>query len=318
LTEHKNFRVSPVVAWVVTQFAGENSVQALNSNRPSSLNLTVAQLESLVSDLKLKKILVSPNDSEHLFAKQLAEHWSGYGWRAAADYHLATIDYPFVPDKDGTYRAQDSQTMQSYKTQEPDVNRSKDYSDVVTIDLPPVKEVLTMLDMPFSDVIQSKIQTNSLSFANLSYVMSATFGCLRERPNSYGAPSVRKTSPSGGARHPTEGYLFLKESLPEIEQGIYHFSVRKNVLEKLPQPFPESLEELFPGVFRASFAPKALICLTSLFERNMYRYREPRTFRTIFIDAGHLSSTFLTLCNALGLQGYGPMWIMSVLVQPCL
>jgi hypothetical protein len=33
------------------------------------------------------------------------------------------------------------------------------------------------------------------------------------------------------------------------------------------------------------------IVLTSVFERNMYRYREPRTFRTIHMDVGHILAT---------------------------
>jgi hypothetical protein len=33
------------------------------------------------------------------------------------------------------------------------------------------------------------------------------------------------------------------------------------------------------------------IVLTSVFERNMYRYREPRTFRTFHMDVGHILAT---------------------------
>jgi hypothetical protein len=36
----------------------------------------------------------------------------------------------------------------------------------------------------------------------------------------------------------------------------------------------------------------------------MYRYREPRTFRTVFTDAGHLLGTFEMVASALGVRSF--------------
>jgi hypothetical protein len=52
------------------------------------------------------------------------------------------------------------------------------------------------------------------------------------------------------------------------------------------------LRRLFPlGYGRAPFDVKCLVAITSVFDRNMYRYREPRTFRTVHMDVGHLATT---------------------------
>ena len=54
----------------------------------------------------------------------------------------------------------------------------------------------------------------------------------------------------------------------------------------------------------APFTPQALVVVTAVFGRNMYRYREPRTFRTVFMDTGHLLGTFEMVASALGLQSF--------------
>jgi len=73
-------------------------------------------------------------------------------------------------------------------------------------------------------------------------------------------------------------------------------------------PPADVLERMFAGPFRArldrNFEPAAVVILTSVFERNMFRYREPRTFRTILLDIGHVVFTLELACAALGLQFY--------------
>jgi len=64
------------------------------------------------------------------------------------------------------------------------------------------------------------------------------------------------------------------------------------------------MEENLEGLYRASFKIKAVVILTSVFERNMFRYREPRTFRTIFLDAGHVAATVEIASRSLGINAY--------------
>jgi hypothetical protein len=62
-----------------------------------------------------------------------------------------------------------------------------------------------------------------------------------------------------------------------------------------PDLFPDTTE-------RSPFPPRAIVVLTSVFDRNMYRYREPRTFRTVHMDVGHLAGTIAVLAKAEGVR----------------
>ena len=101
------------------------------------------------------------------------------------------------------------------------------------------------------------------------------------------------------------GRLRLDSRRPRIAKGLVSHRTRTSVARQLPYDIPSSddLNETYPGsVGRASFDPFALIVLTSRFSRNMYRYREPRTFRTVHMDVGHLSGSVMLLASAIGLQ----------------
>ena len=41
----------------------------------------------------------------------------------------------------------------------------------------------------------------------------------------------------------------------------------------------------------------------------MYRYREPRTLRTIFIDVGHIAETIKVLCKGLNVHYFAHSYI---------
>ncbi|HEY1213788.1 MAG TPA: hypothetical protein VGE93_09185, partial [Bryobacteraceae bacterium] len=61
------------------------------------------------------------------------------------------------------------------------------------------------------------------------------------------------------------------------------------------------LDHFFPVLrTRTPFIPRCIVTLTSTFDRNMYRYREPRTYRTVHMDAGHTAGSARILANACG------------------
>ena len=106
---------------------------------------------------------------------------------------------------------------------------------------------------------------------------------------------MRRTSPSGGSRHPTEGYFI--SHMPGIATGWHHVQADPPYLVHLC----DSAEE-HSSVEVAGQSKLGTIILTSVFERNMYRYREPRTFRTIHMDVGHILETIEMLGRELGIE----------------
>ena len=271
-------------------------------------------------------ILVDTTNGHHLWAMDLMRNWSQYGWSAAADYHIETFDYPAVSYRDGA--TVDAALMEGYRSEEPDTARTKKYDRVLReIPIPTAAEALKSLDVPFDVFWHEYSRPNSIidptvssrlfdpqtrvTLKHLTLLCGAVFGCLRTRrlgDPSIQAPLIRKIYPSGGSRHPTELYVF-PVAVHGMDPGVYHFSLETNSLDLIgPALSIDQLEQVFPGPFRArkdlDFEPSVLMLFTSVFERNMYRYREPRTFRTLFMEVGHASATLGIVATALGLASY--------------
>jgi SagB-type dehydrogenase family enzyme len=117
--------------------------------------------------------------------------------------------------------------------------------------------------------------------------------------------SLLKAVPSGGARHPTEAYLY-NFSIKGLPKGLFHYSVRGHSLEVLREGDFDSevMETVFELRDSVKFACRAVVFVTSRFERNMWRYREPRTFRTIFFDMGHAVQNLVFAARAAGRRSY--------------
>jgi len=161
--------------------------------------------------------------------------------------------------------------------------------------LPNVLMAIRDLDLPVGELGPPAPLTGDA----LKQLVSAAFGRL---PPHAGGGKARRTSPSGGARHPTEGYIFCLD-VRGLERGVWHVRGRKGDLVRIAELPPEDwLRENLSGLFLREPNPDALLVVTSVFQRNMFRYREPRTLRTIFMDAGHLLATVEMVAAAMGLR----------------
>jgi SagB-type dehydrogenase family enzyme len=97
----------------------------------------------------------------------------------------------------------------------------------------------------------------------------------------------------------------ITQGVQGIVDGIWHIDAARARLVRVPGTVSlDWTRTHLEGLHMAPFTPQALIMVTAVFSRNMYRYREPRTFRTIFIDTGHLLGTCEMVASALGLQTF--------------
>jgi SagB-type dehydrogenase family enzyme len=171
--------------------------------------------------------------------------------------------------------------MIGYQSLQPDTQRYKEYDA-------PLKNIpLPSLNFP---VPTDQAQGSTIS-ERIKHLLSFTFGKKGEKPCHWidDVPLIRRTSPSGGSRHPTEGY-FLSIDLKDIHEGFYHIQTDPISLCLIASDKHCLWEEFMRQKDSDSPALGAIV-LTSVFERNMYRYREPRTFRTIHMDVGHILAT---------------------------
>jgi len=260
--------------------------------------LQVLERNQLILDVDTLKA-----DSRLSVFQKVRAAWTTANWAEAAEYHLSTFDYPFI-DYATDGRDIDIKRMHKYVEDEADDNRYKQYPDALKrFPLPAPNAGL--IPSTVSDSLYKDPQS-SVSLDALSRILSIAFAEIGQITSGRWPrkPMMRRTSPSGGARHPIEAYLAVLD-VPGLPCGWYHIAVAPPTLELLrEETTPEAeLRALFPLSYgRVPMNVKCILMLTSMFERNMYRYREPRTFRTVHMDAGHLAATVQMSAGALGIK----------------
>lgn len=298
LVSRRKFVLSRKLLLVLASFISASTVP-LSFKRLSKLGVveTKQEHQRAIDRLRNVELIVAAESPETRWAIERLEKWRRRGWAEAALYHLASFDYPFEDyARDG--RARDQDRMRAYTKYGLDTDRYLSRgSRQGEAQCPQLPGALDELAMPLADALHAIHEVpeprGDLGAHQLATLMSVGFGKLRGRrvvKDGSRAELLRKTSPSGGARHPTEGYAVAME-VKGLDAGLYHFSVGSNALSWITDLGTHDPLDIFPGLRRAPFRPSALIAMTSVFERNMYRYREPRTFRTVFMDLGHLCST---------------------------
>lgn len=240
-------------------------------------------------------------DNKHPIQKVegLSSSWFAYHWNSALFYYLASRDYTFLDYSKKKSVLYDRALMQQYRQISPPPSVYKQYTHSSYIKLPKVtrESMQNCLYPPQSD-------TNGvLTISSLSKLLYLTFGKTKSLQSPIFNEILLKTSPSGGARHPTEAYVMVLKDIG-IPIGVYHYSVKRHGLELLNKiNLSKSLVRYF---FQLNHVPdfqvSAVIVITSLFERSMWRYREPRSFRVILFDIGHIICTLKVISRALGLD----------------
>jgi len=164
--------------------------------------------------------------------------------------------------------------------------------------------------------------------AEFSQLMARVFGARGAGHPAPGFDVIKRTSPSGGALHPTECWLIVQR-VEGIAPGLYRYRIETHALEPVspgiapPQPVDSgtrargdvesrawTAEELraFARIVVAGqdwFADAPVLCaLAPRFHRNFWKYRNhAKAYRVAVLDVGHLSQT-LQLCATQA--GLGP------------
>ena len=147
----------------------------------------------------------------------------------------------------------------------------------------------------FSDqavALESVFQLLSLVWGITGYLESPLFGRL-----------PHKTSPSGGARHPGEVYLMALR-VEGLKRGLYHYHPTRHELEMIRDHATARKASQYCADAPHASKAAALFLMTAVFPRNMWKYRHPRAYRIVLLDAGHLCQTFCLVATWLGLAPF--------------
>ena len=146
----------------------------------------------------------------------------------------------------------------------------------------------------------------SIPFDRIGSLLHATFAVQARKTVRGQGPIVLKTSPSGGARHSIEAYV-LALNVAGLPRGAYHYDAASHELVDLvkavtPDAVADGLadQRWFAGC-------GALVVMTAIFERAMWRYPFNRAYRAVLTEAGHLGQTFCLVATAFGLAPFCTM-----------
>jgi SagB-type dehydrogenase family enzyme len=213
-------------------------------------------------------------------------------WSPAAHlFHLATRDVAFGRSVAGPTRAAD--------TRPPPV-------------LPPQGTTGVSLPMPrlphdLAEALRTRrthrgFAPSPLTLASVGTLLGATFGVQAWVEAAEGRLAL-KTSPSGGARHSLEAYVWVRR-VEGLAEGLYHYRGDDHALTRLDgrEP-PPHVTRWLPVQDGYEGAPLVVV-LASELARVGWRYGSARALRVVLIEAGHLAQTFCLVATALGLAPF--------------
>lgn len=185
-----------------------------------------------------------------------------FGWCDAYDHIRATWDYPFEDYSKGGQTV-DKKRMQEYQATTPDLIRYLPPKGAPSLPLPDIKYALTKIDKSIFDDLPLEVK--------IPIVSSVAALPMKWAPSrSGGAAHMLRTSPSGGARHPSELYL-LVINIPGFKQGVYHISIgTKDMRFMSDLPDNSIIRQQLPGA-----------------------YRHPRALRGLWIDSAKVVNELL-------------------------
>lgn len=230
--------------------------------------------------------------------------WKDNNWHEALFFHLHTNNLPKVMYNTENGNKDDIMLMEQYVDKETPPSNYKIREGTHTYLEKPE------LDLTYKakDVLTRKNKLIKLDHILLSRLLYYAFGQIGVRAMKVTGNHVRKTVPSGGARHPIEAYLIILD-VPKLDSGIYHYNVKDHALTLIKSINYTDAQEIIKRNLlldnnRPGFDFKIAIIYSCMFSRSMFRYRESRSYRVMQFDIGHLTQNLSFLSKAYGLNLY--------------
>jgi SagB-type dehydrogenase family enzyme len=151
-----------------------------------------------------------------------------------------------------------------------------------------------------------QFSSTALELTDLATLLGLTFG-VQSWLDLRGIGRVAlKTSPSGGARHPIEAYVIAR-NVRGLNRGLYHYNAATHRLELLHKRVSAGRTSSYLNGQAWCGGAGAVVLMTAVFARQQWKYRGPRAYRIMLIDAGHLGQTFCLVATWLGLAPFCTM-----------
>jgi SagB-type dehydrogenase family enzyme len=296
-----------VIVHVLTLCEDWTAVSAVAAALPS---MPARDVRALVHALIDRTLLVRSDRTEDPRETGLAA-WEAWN-PAAGFFHFTTKNVPPPADLE---RAEHELREEYAASGSPP--RFKRYPRAKTIALPPAAR-----GGEFSDVLHARRTWRSFSdeavtLEELSTLLGLSCGVQRTA-DAVGLGTVHlTTSPSGGARHPLEAYV-LAVRVKDLAPGLYHYASGAHLLERVSAgASAAAIRRYIPGQWWYERAA-ALFMLTAVFPRTQWRYKTPRAYRNVLLEAGHVVQTFCLAATWLGLAPFCTARFSEAVVEPAI
>lgn len=245
-------------------------------------------------DIMIREKIVLTNNEEIIVA---FDDWKCYNWQEAFIYNEATKDYPFLQMDLKSASEVDQKQMAEYIDSQEPPSIYTEFNAKFKIQLDKI--------IDFNEYYKSNCKPGILNLQSLNFIFDLCFGVRGFLDFSIQGKFLKKSIPSGGARHPLEIFYISFEAFI-IPNGIYHYNLKSNTLDCIKSgSFYNEFEKFTYDLFKKyENKPKGLIIFSAKVERAMWRYRDDRSYRAILIDIGHAVMQLRIITKRLSIEGY--------------
>ena len=282
-----------LVSHVLAQCGDWTSVQAL---RDRLTGIPQATVDGVVRSMIEQALLLRSGDTVDPREEAL-NTWND--WNPAAGYfHFSTKN--LNPPANGEQAEQALREEALTRGLPPSMKR---YPRAKVVSLPPPRR-----DGAFAKVLLERrtwrsFGTAPVSLSDMSTLLNLTWGVQRTVDRGELGTVHLKTSPSSGARQPLEAYM-LARTVEGLEPGLYHYCADNHSLEMIRKgATSRTIQRYIPGQWWYDSAA-AVFLMTAVFARTQWRYRFPRAYRSVLLEAGHVCQTFCLAATWLGLAPF--------------
>jgi SagB-type dehydrogenase family enzyme len=223
-------------------------------------------------------------------------------WNPSAGYfHFSTKDFPYARGA-----AEDLAGLKKFAAEKPLPERTKKYSLRSAIELHSRSS-----EMEFPRILRQRrtwreFSSKPVDRDSLEQLLWLSFGVQKwVKVPGVGRLAIT-TSPSGGALHPLEAYVGIR-NVKGIRAGIYHYDAADHRLELLRKGLGKREIDGFLASQRYFSGAAFVIFLTAVFVRTQWKYVYPRAYRVVLAEAGHVCQTFCLTATWLGLAPFCTM-----------
>jgi SagB-type dehydrogenase family enzyme len=291
-------------AFVCLHYASRGcSVRDLRTLQKRVLSLDRAEAVALTRELVTADLLIADERTSAIGLDTIQRRWAERSWDSAFYYYSWIRDYPFLDYSATEARTFDDNLMKTYARASAPPSVFRDYENCPLIPLErshPLLESATVRDALIDRDAASSQRLSLRALGSLLYLVFGQTGLIQRRSFP---PLLLKTSPSGGARHPIEAYAIVVD-VEGLNPGLYHYSVRHHALELVrASDISSAVRGVIHGLPDPSmFTTQAVVVMTAIWQRAAWRYRDPRAYRPVLHDLGHIVQTFECVARALRLD----------------